>query len=427
MRRRAALGAVALLLAARAASGDVFAIVGATVHTVGEAGPIEAGTVLVRDGVIEAVGAGLALPEDVRRIDAAGKVLTPGLFDPYSYLGLVEVSAVEETVDDRQQGDRYAASFEVGPAFNPRSTLIAVNRIDGVTRAAIVPRPADDGSDVISGLGAVVHLGEAETAMVAPRAALFAQYGELGAALAGGSRAAAALRLREVLEDAADFARNRRGYAEGRRREYAASRLDLEALQPVLAADIPLVLTVHRASDIRAALRLARETGIRLAIRGGAESWMVADELAGAGVAVILDPTANLPASFESLDASLLTARRLHAAGVAISFAEATSHNARNLRQLAGNAVAHGLPWEAALAAITRNPARLYGQDRSGAVEVGMVADLVVWSGDPLEVTTHAERVYIGGEAVPMRSRQTLLRDRYRQLDRGLPPAYVRP
>ncbi len=421
------LVAAALALSMSAAAAGPIALTGARIHTLGALGDIETGTILIEDGVVTAIGAAVALPDDAEIVDLQGKVVTPGLFDPVSYLGIEEVSLAEETVDGRQHGTRYTAAFDVAPAINPRSTLIPVNRIEGVTRAMVAPAPAHEGASLISGLGAVIHLGGPGDYLVKPRAALFAQLGEGGAALTGGSRVSAMLALREALEDARDFDNNRSAYEERRRRDYALSRYDLQALQPVLDREIPLVVRVDRASDIRQLLAVAAEERIEVVVYGGAESWLVADALAAHDVAVIIDPTHNLPDAFDTLNASFETAARLHAAGVRVAFSLSDSHNARNIRQLAGNAVAHGLDWHQALRAITVVPAGLYGDTDGGALEAGKRAELVVWSGDPLEVTTAAERVYIDGRQIPMRSRQTLLRDRYLELDTGRPHAYRKP
>jgi imidazolonepropionase-like amidohydrolase len=262
-------------------------------------------------------------------------------------------------------------------------------------------------------------------------AAMYVTLGETGSQLAGGSRAAALLQLREALEDARDYLAHRSAYDEARRRPYRLGRLDLAAFEPVLKREIPIVVSVERASDIEAVLALARELGLSLVIEGGAEAWMVAGDLAKAGVPVILDPLVDLPWAFEGLGATLENAARLAKAGVMIAFETGDSHNARNMTQLAGNAVAYGLPWEKALAAITVNPAKIYGMaGRTGTLEPGKSADVVVWSGDPLEVTSAPVQVFIRGEKIPMTSRQTLLRDRYLDFLRGrgtLPPEYVKP
>lgn len=425
MRRGAAM--LALLAACIGADARTVAVTGAKVHTLGPLGTLESATIVIEDGVITAIGEGLEVPAGATAISVDGAVVTPGLFDAYSYIGAVEVTLAEDTVDVLQRGTRFTAGFDVGPAINPRSTLIPVNRIEGITHAVVAPQPALEGSDPISGLGAAINLGGGDDFLVEPRVALFAQLGKSGASLAGGSRASALLALREALEDARDFARHRGAWEDGRRRAYSVGRLDLEALQAVLEREIPLVVTAHRASDILSLLELAAEERIDVVVAGGGEAWLVADALAAARVPVLLDPTRNLPAAFETLHATLENAARLDAAGVKVAFTISDSHNARNIRQLAGNAVANGMSWEGALRAVTVAPAEIYGIDSVGALEVGKRASLVVWDGDPLEVTTFASRVYIDGAAVPMRSRQTLLRDRYRELERPLPHAYERP
>ena len=341
-----------------------------------------------------------------------GRVVTPGLLNSLTRLGLVEVSAVEGTADGEVKSDRVTAAFDVADALNPRSTLIAVNRIDGLTRAVVAPSP---GNSLIAGQGAVIQLGVGADLLVRGRVAMFASLGERGAELTGGARSAAILRLREVLQDAADFAANRKAFDSGDRRDYSLSRLDLEALVPVVRGELPLVITAGRASDIVAALRLAKEFRLRLILAGVAEGWMVAGEIAAADVPVLVEPLDNLPSSFEQLGATLANAARLRAAGVRVAFMNGDAHNARNVRQSAGNAVANGMSWHDALAALTTVPASIWGiADRYGSLEPGKEADLVLWDGDPLEVTTYADVVLIRGVEIPMESRQTLLRDRYR-------------
>jgi len=257
---------------------------------------------------------------------------------------------------------------------------------------------------------------------------MFAVLGERGAGLSGGSRGGAMLRLREALQDALDYAANRKAFEQGDRREYALSRLDLEALGPVVKGQLPLVVAADRASDIEATLRLAKELDLKLILAGAAEGWMVARQIAEAKVPVLVEPLTNLPESFESLGATLENPARLHKAGVTIAFMTGDAHNARNIKQSAGNAVAYGLPWDAALAAMTSVPARIWGiADRYGTLEPGKDADVVIWDGDPLEVTTFADAVFIRGREIPMKSRQTELRDRYKNLQTPLPPAYQKP
>ncbi len=411
------------------AGADITAITGATIHTRTEQGTLKDATVLVEDGHIIAVGNGIQIPDGANHIVADGRVVTPGLFDAYSYFGVAEISLVKESVDVFQTDEKYTASFELADVINPRSTLIPINRIEGVTRAMVAPQAGfyqELSNSPIVGLGSVIHLGSTENFLVARNNALFVMLGETGARLTGGSRANALLLLRESLQDARDYAADREGFDEGRRRAYRLNRQDLDSLIEVLNGQRPIVAMVDRASDIEAALRLANEFGIRLVINSGAEAWIVADKLADANVPVILDPLQNLPSSFAALGSTLENAARLDEAGVTVAFSSGDSHNSRNMKQAAGVAVANGLSYETALRALTINPAEIYGvQATYGSVSVGAEADLVIWSGDPLEVSTFADFVMIRGRAIPMVSRSTLLFDRYKDLDKSLPPAYT--
>ena len=429
----AAATAVALVVAATATSvypagpraataDDVVAITGARVVTMGAAGTIEDGTVLIAGGRIRAVGHGLAIPDGARRIDARGDVVTPGLFDSLSRLGLVEVSGVDGTRDYAARGHEISAAFDVAAALNPRSQLLPVTRVEGITGAVVAPSSSES---LFSGRGAAIRLTGGRDLVIADPVGLFASLGEAGAQIAGGSRAADLERLREALDDARDYGRHRADFDRNGRRPYSLGRLDLEALQPVLRGELPLVVSVERASDLEAALGLAREYRLKLVLAGATEGWMVAGELAAAHVPVLLDPMANLPSSFERLGATLENAARLHRAGVTIAFMSGEAHNSRNLRQGAGNAVAYGLPWDEAVRAMTAAPARIWGLDGTlGTLEAGQEADLVVWSGDPLELRTAALRVFLRGREVTETTRQTELRDRYRSFGGGLPPAY---
>ena len=409
-----------------ASFGETIAINGATIFTMHDAGVIENGTVLIRNGKIDSIGSAIEIPQDARVIDATGSVVTPGLFDPHSYLGVVEISLIAATVDSVQSDGRYSASFRVSDAINPRSTLIPINRIEGVTRAIVAPQSSHEaGSSPISGLGAAIQLGSTEDVVTHSDIALFVVLGEKGADLSGGSRSNTLLKLSEALEDARAFQADREGYDAGQSREYSLSRPDLEALQPVLKGEIPIVAHAHRASDIDVAMNLADEFGFRLVISGGAEAWLVADRLSSARVPVILNPLENLPGQFESLGATLSNAARLHEAGVLVAFSTEDSHNARGMKQLAGNAVANGLPYETGLAAITRNPAKIFGlDDVVGSLVPGKDADIVIWNTDPLELNAFAMHVFIAGRQIPMISRSTLLRDRYLDPDDTLPRAY---
>jgi len=418
------------LLATATVAAQSTAITGATVHTAGPQGTLDNATILIDADRIVAVGVGLDIPADAVRVDAAGKIVTPGLFSPLGAIGLSEVGAVTGTNDAIQRGTAFAAGFDAAWAYNPRSLVVAISRIDGITRAGLTPYPGtpEDGvpGHVLSGLGSVVHLGDESGQVVRRGAVVVANLGETGSVMAGGSRAAAIQVLRAALDDAMDYRINRASYQSGDWRDYSVSAADLEALVHVLDGSAAMFINVNRASDISRVIELAADYGVRVVVTGGAEAWMVADGLAAAGIPVILDGNNNLPVDFDRLNARADAAAILDGAGVRIAFGAGTqTHNARLITQSAGNAVANGLGYQGALAAITRAPAEIWGvADRAGSIEAGKDADLVIWPGDPLELTTYPDQVYIRGVAIPMASRQTLLRDRYLQNSTDRPPAY---
>ena len=419
------LAALALTLPAAA---DTTAIVGGKVHTVGPLGTIENGTVLIIDGRIAAVGEDVDVPAGAQTIDAAGKIVTPGLFSPFGQLGLIEVPNSAAPVDSAQRGSQFTAGFDVADAYNPRSTLIPINRIEGVTRAVVAPTPGypdESGSGhILAGLAAIVNLGD-DDVLDQRGAAMVVALGEFGSALSGGSRTAAWLTLRNALDEALDYREHKGDFERGMRRDYVHSVNDLEALQGVINGNTPMIVGIDRASDIEVLIEFVDEYSVTAIILGGSEAWMLANELAAARIAVIAGPAANLPGSFDDINARFGSASILVDAGVKVAIADgdAQTHNARNITQSAGIAVAHGLDWDAALRAITLTPAEIFGvAATTGSIETGKVADVVIWPGDPLELTNYPEAVYINGDAVPMVSRQTLLRDRYLQSDK--PPAY---
>lgn len=422
---RVLLAVIVIVGGALPAAAQAIAITNARIHTVSGA-VIERGTVVIQDGRIAAVGANVQVPAGAQTIDATGKIVTPGFLDSNTAIGTVEIDAAAGTNDLASSNDRITASLDLLDNLNPFSTLIPVTRVEGITRAVVAP---STGASFIAGRGLLMELGNlgAEVTVNRNPIALYAAIGERGAALTGGARATNMQRLREVLQDARDYDANRGAFDTRNRRDYAMSRLDLEAVVPVVRGELPLALTVNRASDILNALRLAREMNIRLILQQAAEGWMVAREIAEAKVPVVINPLTNLP-TFEAIGITFENAARLNAAGVVIVFASFESHNSRNLKQIAGNAVSHGLPYDAALRAVTLGPAQLWGiADRYGSVEVGRDADVVIWSGDPFELSTSAERVFIRGVAMPMDTRQTDLLRRYREADApGLPPAYRR-
>lgn len=404
-----ALAIVVLLVTPAAA--DTIAITNATIYQRGDA-KLEGATIVLRDGKIAAVGVGVAAPAGATVIDGKGKVVTAGLIEASTALGLVEVE-LEESGNDGRFGTQpeIHAAYRSVDAYDGRSVAIPVARTGGVTSAITGPV-----GGLVAGQGAWVSLADSATPVVPIRApaAMHAALG--GGAIANGSRGHAVERLRELFDDVDNYRRNKAGFERNASRKLVAERLDLEALIPVLDGRELLAIRAEAETDIRAALAIAAERKLRIAIVGGIEAWRVAKELAAAKVAVILDPTDNLP-NLGAIDVRDDNASVLAKAGVAVAISTLGSPSAaRTIRQLAGIAVAQGLPWDKALASITAVPAAIFGAKDRGSLDKGSIADVVVWSGDPLELASRAETVIIGGVVQSLETHQTKLRDRYRVL-----------
>ena len=428
-----ALSRTLMLLAASAtgvmtpsAYAQTVAITGGRVHPV--IGPmIENGTVLFRDGTIVAVGANVAIPADAQRIDATGKVVTPGLVNAATQLTLVEIGAVPGTRDAQARGrDGVAAAFRPWEGLNPTSVLISPARNAGVTTVLVVPS-----GGLISGQAGVIHLVAGTAAEMVLRAPV-AMVATLGPAQGptGMPRAETIMRLREILDDARVFRTRRADFERAQTRPLAAGRLDLEALLPVLDGRLPMMVQADKASDIEAAMKLATDYGFRLIIVGGAEAWQIAGKLAAGRIPVLTGAMNNIPESFVALGQRQENAGILSRAGVPVSVignaggGDEEAFNVRNVRFEAGNAVGYGMEWNAALRSITLTPAETFGvADRVGSLAPGRMADIVIWSGDPLEFASQPERVFVRGREIRQPSRQDLLEERYKTM----PPNYRKP
>lgn len=407
----AALAASSAMALPGSATAQTFAITNAHILTPGPVGEVDNGTILVRDGKIVAAGRSVAVPPGTNTVDAKGEIVTPGLFAVNTALGLVEVNSVDGTIDGRTRNSRISAAFDVQYGLNPASVLIPAARLGGVTRAVVMP-DYDDGNKEreapFAGMGAAISLGQDAAMLYKPGIGMVLELGEDGAARLGGSRAAQFVQLRQI------FASLKVQWIPDN--DLGLSEADHNALLPVVAGKMPLVVIVHRAADIRQVLALAKQYPLKLILSGAEEAWQVAAEIAAMKVPVLLNPTSNIPSSFEQIGASLRNATMLKAAGVEIAISgNDAGHRVRDMRYNAGIAVSRGLPMAAAIEAITLAPARIFGlADKVGSIEPGKQADLVIWDGDPLEALTEPVAIYIDGKDQPMQSRGTLLSDRYK-------------
>jgi len=386
-------------------------IVGATVHGPG-AVRLDNHDVLIRGKSFAAVGVGLDRG-GCQVIEAEDKVVTAGFIDPWTAMGLVDIDGEASTVDtdnralyqDPQQTIRAAVRTSLG--FNPRSIPIPVARIAGITSAFSWPS-----GGLIAGQGFAIDLVGAsrqEAIMKDP----------LGLAVNLGarseSRAAGLFALDIALREAEIWRKQRLAIERNQRAPLKNSELDLEALGEVIAARLPLVVRVDRAAEIESILSVL-DGKIQLVLVGAAEAWRLADELARRNVAVIIDPLLFGPGGFDQLGARRDNAALLARAGVAVMVSPMDLHLSKKLRQLVGNAIREGLPWEMGLLAVTEVPARTFGLSDHGKIVAKGRANLVIWSGDPFELSTRVERVFIGGKDVPLESRQTKLFERWRKL-----------
>lgn len=422
----ALLGACAALAIAGPASAQDFAITNATVALGDGSDPIPGGTVVVRGGKVAAAGANVPAPAGVPVIDGTGKWVSPGLFATLTDLGLYDVDAVGQSRDISASRSPFSAALDVAPAINPLSQHIKVSRAGGVTRATVAPR---SGNSIFSGQGAVIDLDADHAPVVKARAFQYVELGEAGGALAGGSRTAAYVQLKNALAEAADLA------ARGRNDDVLLNRPDAAALIPVVNGQQPLYVHVERSADILSVLALKQEyPRLDLIIAGASEGWMVAPQIAAARVPVIAVALNDLPAQFELLGTTQSNVGRMAKAGVKVAIGHFYGMNQpRYAPQQAGNLVAlgklpgaSGLTWGQAFAAITSIPAEISGMGgRYGVLKQGAAGDVVIWDGDPLEISSAPLRVFIDGVEQPLDNHQTRLRDRYGTPAEGdLPKAY---
>ena len=453
--------ALAVTLASPAVAQTV-AITNVTLALGDGSEPIADATVVMRDGRIVAAGRGVAVPPNAERIDARGKWAAPGMVSGLSQLGLTELEIGGEGANDVENGaSPFSAAIDVAPGVNPMTNTIAASRAGGVTRAIIAPAAA---RSIFAGQGAVIDLGADMSPITRARAFQYVELGEDGADKAGGSRPSAYALFRNALREARELGGMRQDIRGGagsepdlresddapperrqdqrllgsdarRSQDVLLTRFDAAALVPVVRGRQLLVVHVERAIDIVNLIALRREfPGLRMAIAGASEGWTVARELAASGMWVFAEPLSDLPASFEQLAATQSNIGRMRAAGVKVAIARlGDTRYARNERQAAGNLVAlRGVPgasavsWGEALAMITSRPAEAIGMSgQIGRLSAGYRADVVLWSGDPLENASVAEAVWIDGVRQPITNHQTRLRDRYNDLGRrDLPEAY---
>jgi imidazolonepropionase-like amidohydrolase len=397
------------LLTSTAFAGE-YAIINAKAVTQSGDGIINNATIVISGDEIVSVGLSGNIPDNAVVIDAQGQYVTPGFIGAAVNWGSVEVDAESSTVDS--YSDMSGAATSMAYAINPDSTRLDLASRWGFTRAVVAP---GGGNRIFQGQAATIKT-EGQRLVTESDVAQFVDVQNWGVQLSGGTRAALWVELERAITDAKHYAANPRDRYQNAS-AYSLSLDSLEALQPALRGEQLVVFDADRMSDIHQVIDFASKHNLRAAIRGGAEAWRVADELAAAGIPVILDPYLNLPYNFDQRGARLDNAALLDEAGVDIVITNGEPYTGQTLTQAAGLAVAHGLSWNSAIDALTTNVAEVFGGQYQAKLANGQIADLVVWSGDPLEVTSAPTFVMIDGEPVELSTREEALARRYSDIN----------
>ena len=346
-------------------------------------------------------------------IDAKEKIVTPGLIATDTEIGIVEIGALSVTRDD--SADMYKIGFSIYDAFNPNSTLIPWNRSNGVTTSLTIPQNT---SSPIGGMGSLFVL-DGKLNVTGVRDA--AMVGQVGGS-SSGSRSEHYAIIEDLLVMASSFSKKDLSSDSdiyeliGEWAVASAMELhprDIKALFKIINDNVPLIMKSHRASDLLKLIEIKERFNLNMVIMGAQEAHLVKSELAEAGIPLIINPINNIPDSFDELASNIQMASRLEEAGIPIMFNVSRSHNYHLIRQGAGVAVANGMSYGAAIKSLTSVPAETFGMSDRGTLEVGKIADLIIWDEDPLEPSAMPEYVFISGENMNLTTRATRLTDRY--------------
>jgi imidazolonepropionase-like amidohydrolase len=367
------------------------------------------------NGVITQIGADLVASAGAAVFDGEARTVTPGFIDSGTTIGLAEVSGLGVSHDGEQVDDDMTAGFQVYLALNENSSLIPIASNDGITRGLIVPEAGDSN---YAGQSALVRFKQGSAFLQEKTMAQHLYLRESDRRRAGGSRSSALAAALEALEESARYDAQRRAFNTNKNRAFNLDESDLIALSAVRLGKVPLVVQVDRAADIiKVVTAFGAYPRLRLILAGATEAWKVAPLLNAENIPVLINVMENLPQNFDRLGARLDQATLLADAGVRFAFFSGSPYSeTRSLSQAAGIAVAQGLSWQQAITAITAGPAEIWGLKGLGRIEVGAIADLVIWDGDPLEVTSAPVTVLIDGARVDLETRQDALAKRYVEL-----------
>ena len=426
----ASIGTLAHLACAQSQPSTAYAITHAKLFTLAGS-TIEDGTLIIRDGKIAAVGAGMDIPAGAQVIDAKGLQVYPGIFDSITQMGLREIGAVSATVDSAETGN-YNPDVVAATAVSPSSEHIPVTRAAGITEVLAVPGSGgfDSGgsSNVIGGQASAIHMAgwEIDEMLIKKSAAMVLNWPEIETRtfdFATFSRkdkpfSDAKQEYDKQVVELTDWLERARHYSQAMEKGSGAKYdrdLKLEALAPVVRGELPVLVFADRSREIRNAVEFCEKQRLRMILAGGAEAYKVKDLLRSKGIPVILRPSLTLPLDEDDpYDRMLSQPAELAAAGVKFAFASFDNSFARRLGQNAANAIAHGLPYEEGLKAVTVYPAQIFGlADQIGTLEQGKLANLIVTNGDPLELTTDVKYLFIKGQLTSLDNRHLRLYEKY--------------
>ncbi|MDQ6787477.1 MAG: amidohydrolase family protein [Acidobacteriota bacterium] len=405
-----------------------FAITNARIVTVSGA-TIENGTVVVRDGKIEAVGANVSVPSGAERIDAKGLSVYPGMIDAGTNLGLSEIGLGVPGSVDVAEGGEMNSNAKAILGINPHSTHINVTRVNGITTVMSLPV-----GGIISGQSAVINLNgstQNEMALIPtfglvinfPRITTFAGFNPFANAQPVDFNEAVRQRdkrledLKTIFRNAENYGKVQDAYAKDKTLPYPSHDIKMEALVPYVRGEKPIVFVAERERDIRGVVKFVEEMKIKGVIIGGQDAWKAADGLKKNNISVIYTNIYALPVQDDDpYDYLFAAPAKMQQAGV--KFCISTGNDGPEIRDLpyhAGLAGAYGLPKDEALKSVTLYPAQILGlSDRLGSIETGKIANLVVTDGDILEARTNIKYMFIGGRMIPLTSRHTELFDTFK-------------
>jgi imidazolonepropionase-like amidohydrolase len=382
------------------------------------------GTILIKDGLIAAVGADVAVPAGAEVVDAAGLRAYPGMIDGYSSLGLVEISGVAATVDRSETG-RVNPQARALEAVRYDSMHIPIARSNGITAAVVAPS-----GGLVSGVSCLLKLdGWTNREMaVKPAAAMHIELPGLrgGRGGFGGGRGAAQVRadgptllaeLKELFAAARAYEKRRDAAVKDRRLALPEFNETYECLLPLVKGELPAMISVHSERDIKAAIQFVQDEKLKAVFYGAEQGFKAAAELAKAGIPVVLGSLYDMPTVWEDgYDAIFRNAGLLAKAGVKVAFSSSSASVAKDLPYHAAKAAAFGLDRAEALRAVTINTAEIFGvADIMGSLEKGKAANIVLADNDILEFRTNIKRVYIDGREADLSNRYTELLEKFKK------------